>query len=236
MDLKALFPVIDEVSVIFGKGNDDNVRLGHFVSVDARQVMQQFAPAAAYPQAACFENGICLKAVGYSRATLVPGESFEVDLHWTVQHAVTDDQSRFVHLLGPTGQAVAGVNAYPLEHAYRTYGSKPGETIITSTLLDIPTSVRPGAYSFELGMYSPFDFERIPTVDAANLISGDRILFGPVKRARAAVKLPADSEPVKVALGDELELISYGTGVLVMVSQLLQSMLSWCFVGPNSAD
>ena len=85
-------------------------------------------------------------------------------------------------------------------------------------------------------MYSPFDFERIPTVDAANLISGDRILFGPVKRARAAVKLPADSEPVKVALGDELELISYGTGVLVMVSQLLQSMLSWCFVGPNSAD
>ena len=151
-------------SVISGNGIDDNVRLGHIASVDARQVMQQLVPAAAFPQAACFNNGICLKAVGYSRATLVAGESFEVDLHWTVQHAVNDDYIMFVHLLDHTGQAVAGVNAYPLEHAYRTYEWKPGETIITSTALDIPSSVRVGAYSFELGMYSPHDSERIPTM------------------------------------------------------------------------
>ena len=56
-------------------------------------------------------------------------------------------------------------------------------------------------------MYSPFDFERIPTVDAANLINGDRILFGSVKRPRAAVNPPADSVPVEIVLGDELELI-----------------------------
>ena len=41
-------------------------------------------------------------------------------------------------------------------------------------------------------MYSPFDFERIPTVDAANLISGDRILFCSVKRRCPAVKLMTD--------------------------------------------
>ena len=83
--------------------------------------------------------------MGYSRATLVPSESFEVDLQWTVQLAVTDDNIMFVHLLDHKGQAVAGVNAYPLEHAYRTYEWKPGETIITRTLLDIPASVRPGS-------------------------------------------------------------------------------------------
>ena len=71
-------------------------------------------------------------------------------------------------------------------------------------MLDIPASVRAGAYSFELGMYSPFDFERIPTVDAGNLVNGDRILFGPVKRPRAEVKLPADSVPVKIGLGNEI--------------------------------
>ncbi len=49
-------------------------------------------------------------------------------------------------------------------------------------------------------MYSPFDVERIPTVDAANLINGDRILFGLVKRPRAAVKPPADSVPVEIVL------------------------------------
>ena len=121
-------------SVIFGYGIDDNVRLGHIASVGARQLV----PAAAYPQAACFNNGICLKAVWYSLVTLVAGESFEVDLHSTVQHAVTDEYIMLVHLLDHTGQAVAGVNAYPLEHAYRTYEWKPGETIITSTVLDIP--------------------------------------------------------------------------------------------------
>ncbi len=236
MDLTVLFPVLDEASVIFGKGIDDNVRLGHIASVDARQVMQQLVPAAAFPQAACFNNGICLKAVGYSRATLVAGESFEVDLHWTVQHAVTDDYIMFVHLLDHTGQAVAGVNAYPLEHAYRTYEWKPGETIITSTVLDIPASVRAGAYSFELGMYSPFDFERIPTVDAGNLVNGDRILFGPVKRPRPAVKLPADSVPVKIVLGDELELIGYRIDALPTGSQALQLTLWWRGVRPATED
>ena len=236
MDLTVLFPVLDDASVIFGKGIDDNVRLGHIVSVDARQVVKQLVPAAAFPQAACFNNGICLKAVGYSRATLVAGESFEVDLHWTVQHALTDDYIMFVHLLDHTGQAVAGVNAYPLEHAYRTYEWKPGETIITSTVLDIPASVRAGAYSFELGMYSPFDFERIPTVDAGNLVNGDRILFGPVKRPRPAVKLPADSVPVKIGLGDELELIGYRIDALPTGSQALQLTLWWRGVRPATED
>ena len=165
--------------------------------------------------------------MGYSRATLVPGESFEVDLHWTLQHAVTDDNIMLVHLLDHTGQAVAGVNAYPLEHACRTYEWKPGETITTSTVLDMPANVRPGAYSFELGMYSLFDFERIPAVDAANLISGDRMLFRLVKRPRPAVKPPADSVPVEIVLGNEFELIGYRIDALPTGSEAQQLTLWW---------
>ncbi len=58
-------------------------------------------------------------------------------------------------------------------------------------------------------MYSPFDFERIPTVDAAILISGDRILFCSVKRRRPAVKLLTDCVLVENILGRHLELIGY---------------------------
>ena len=57
-----------------------------------------------------------------------------------------------------------------------------------------------GAYSFELGKYSPFDFERISTVDVANRISGDRILFGPVNRPHPAVKPLAHSVSVEIVL------------------------------------
>ena len=111
-----------------------------------------------------------------------------------------------------------------------------GETIITSTVLDIPVSVRPGAYSFELGMYSPFDFERIPTVDAANLINSDHILFGSVKRPRAAVKPPADSVPSEIVLGDELELIGYCLDALPTGSQALHQTLRWRGVRPAAED
>ena len=174
--------------------------------------------------------------MGYSRATLVPGESFEVDLHWTLQHAVTDDNIMLVHLLDHTGQAVAGVYAYTLEHAYRTYEWKPGETIITSTVLDMPANVQPGAYSFELGMYSLFDFERILTVDAANLISGDRMLFGLVKRPRPAVKPPADSVPVEIVLGNEPELIGYRIDALPTGSEAQQLTLWWRGMRPATED
>jgi len=42
--------------------------------------------------------------------------------------------------------------------------------------------------------------------------------------------------PAKIALGEELELISYRIGELVMVSQVLQRMLSWRFVRLNTED
>ncbi len=78
-------------------------------------------------------------------------------------------------------------------------------------------------------MYSPFDFEYIPTVDAGNLVNGDRILFGPVKR-------PADSVPVEIVLGDELELIGCRIDALPTGSQALQLTLGWRGLRPATED
>ena len=78
-------------------------------------------------------------------------------------------------------------------------------------------------------MYSPFDVERIPTVDAANLINGDRILFG-------LVKPPAASVPVEIVLGDELELIGCRIDALPTGSQALQLTLGWRGLRPATED
>ena len=96
-----------------------------------------------------------------------------------------------VHLSDHTGQAVAGVNACLLEHSYRTCEWKLGETIITGIVVGSFASVRLGVYSSDLGIYSLFEFVRIPTVDAANLVSGNPILWGLVMRRRAVVEPPA---------------------------------------------
>ena len=83
---------------------------------------------------------------------------------------------------------------------------------------------------------SPLDFERIPTVDAANLVNGDRILFGPVKRPQLAVKLPADFVLVEIVLGDEFRLIGYRIDALPTGSPALQLTLWWRGVRPATED
>ena len=85
-------------------------------------------------------------------------------------------------------------------------------------------------------MYSPFDFEHIPTVDAGNLVNGDRILFGLVKWPRAAVKQPADSVPVEIVLGDELQLIGCRIDALPTGSQALQLTVGWRGLRPATED
>jgi len=74
------------------------------------------------------------------------------------------------------------------------------------------------------------------TFDAGNLLNGDRILFGPVKRPRSAVKLSADSVAVKIVLGDDLVLIGYRTEALPTGSHLLQLTLWWRGVRSATED
>ena len=78
-------------------------------------------------------------------------------------------------------------------------------------------------------------------MDAGNLENGDRILFGPVKRPRAAVKPPADCVPVEIVpveivLGDELELIGCRIDALPTGSQALQLTLGLRGLRPATED
>ncbi len=67
-------------------------------------------------------------------------------------------------------------------------------------------------------------------------VNGDRILFGLVKVPRPAVKLPADSVPVKILLAGELELIGYRVDALPTASRPLQLTLWWRGVRPAAED
>ena len=79
-------------------------------------------------------------------------------------------------------------------------------------------------------------FHPCPTVAADNKVNGDRILFGPGKVPRPAVKLPADSVPVKIMLSRELELIGYRVDALQTTSRPLQLTLWWRGVRPAAED
>ena len=68
------------------------------------------------------------------------------------------------------------------------------------------------------------------------MVNGDRILFGPVKRPRAAVKPPADSVPVEIVLGDELELIGCRIDALPTGSEALQLTLWWRAIRPATEN
>ena len=58
----------------------------------------------------------------------------------------------------------------------------------------------------------------------------------PIERARITVKLPADSVPVKIGLGDEVELIGCRIDALPTGSQALQLTLGWRGLRPATED
>lgn len=66
------------------------------------------------------------------------GELFEWDLHWTVQHPVTDDFTMFLRFFGHTGQAVAVVNTRPLEVTIPMNGSEANRSLPALCLISLP--------------------------------------------------------------------------------------------------
>lgn len=66
-----------------------------------------------------------------------------------------------------------------------------------------------------------YNFACISTVAVHNKANGDRIRLGPGKFPRPAVKLPADSVPIKGVLVKDLELIGYRVDVLPACQQEL---------------
>ena len=118
--------------------------------------------ASAHPINARFANDISLLA--YASATRGAGADrmLDVTLYWRSAAPVPDDYTVFVHLLDPTGRLVAQVDAPPQNGTRPTSTWQPDQVIKDPYHLKIPASLPSGAYTIEVGLYTPTDLKRLP--------------------------------------------------------------------------
>jgi hypothetical protein len=114
-----------------------------------------------------------------------PGKPLHLTLTWRALASPRDSYTIFVHLIDGAGRPVFGHDYTPLGGASPTYlwfpKWLPGQRFIDPYRLMVPADLPPGEYWLELGMYGMTSLRRLPVVDLAGDLAGDRVILGPLR-------------------------------------------------------
>ncbi len=114
-----------------------------------------------------------------------PGQPVHLTLTWRALASPRDSYTVFIHLTDGAGRYVAGHDYTPLGGACPTYlwfpKWLPGQVLTDPYRLVLPPDLPPGDYWLEAGMYGMTSLTRLPVVDLAGNLAGDRIVLGPVR-------------------------------------------------------
>ncbi len=113
------------------------------------------------------------------------GSALHLTLRWQPLATPRDSATIFIHLIDAAERPVAGWDYTPLGGSAPTYlwfpKWLPGQTYVDPYRLTLPPDVPPGKYRLEVGMYGMTSQRRLPVVDAAGNLAGDRVILGTVR-------------------------------------------------------
>jgi hypothetical protein len=116
--------------------------------------------------------------------TARPGQPLHITLEWRAIASPRASYTVFIHLIDGSGRYIAGHDYTPLGGASPSYlwfpKWLPGQTFTDPYRLSLPTSLPPGDYWLEVGMYGMTSLRRLPVVDLTGNLAGDRVILGPV--------------------------------------------------------
>lgn len=166
--------------------------------------LERPAAEAAYhrERKASFAQGLDLIGYDLTPASLQPGETLTVTLHWQARDWVGAPYTAYVHLLDPAGQGVAQVDGPPFGGLHPTDHWVPGERLPDSRRLVVPAGAAPGRYPIVVGWYDPHTMEPLP------LASGeDRLLLAylPV----GSVEIGGPGTELQASLAGQVELTGF---------------------------
>lgn len=229
-------PIQDEGTLVYGSGVESIVQIGHIGEVGPGQLALADEYMPQFHEHSCFMNGACLVGVSYSQRSLEPGGQLRLGLYWRAMTKAKEDYLMFVHLLDGNGNAIAGVDGYPLAEAYRTYEWRLDETVISQHDIQLPVDLAPGPYGIEVGFYPPYSLSRVQTIDEQGNITGDRAYLIHLKAPRPTLHFPADAISTSITFADELELAGYRVDSVPADSGLLRVTLWWRGLKPASQN
>jgi hypothetical protein len=110
---------------------------------------------------------------------LSPGGSLTATLVWKAEQTAETSYHVFLHMLDAEGQIVAQSDSVPARWSRPTTGWLPGEYILDSHELILPSGVDPGIYSLSVGLYVP---------------AGERLLDPAGQDAITLIELPVSAD------------------------------------------
>jgi len=110
-----------------------------------------------------------------------PGGTLRLILYWQAQAEMEQDYTVFVHLLDAEGHLVAQHDGQPGEGGLPTSSWVGGEVIADEHPLGLDLKLPPGGYRLEVGLYLWPTMERLPVLDGAGQVQGDKAVLGKVR-------------------------------------------------------
>ncbi|MEW5987543.1 MAG: 6-pyruvoyl-tetrahydropterin synthase-related protein [Chloroflexota bacterium] len=98
-----------------------------------------------------------------------PGQSVNLDLLWQAAAETETNYRVFVHLRDANGLTITQADGEPVHWTRPTGGWLPGEYILDSYTLTIPSELAAGVYDLFVGLYNPADGRRLGEARLAGL-------------------------------------------------------------------
>jgi hypothetical protein len=114
-----------------------------------------------------------------------PGQDVEIWLDWRALKQTETSYKVFVHLIQNDQLAAPPADYYtPLGGAFPTALWIPvwveGQAVSDPHRLTLPSTLAPGEYALEIGLYDLFSKRRAFLFDRAGSLAGDRVILGPI--------------------------------------------------------
>jgi len=114
-----------------------------------------------------------------------PGQDVEIWLDWRALKQTETSYKVFVHLIQNDQLAAPPADYYtPLGGAFPTALWIPvwveGQAVSDPHRMTLPSTLAPGEYAIEIGLYDLFSKRRAPLFDHAGSLAGDRVILGPI--------------------------------------------------------
>jgi 4-amino-4-deoxy-L-arabinose transferase-like glycosyltransferase len=145
--------------------------------VDRRTIV----PPIQYPRQANLGDRVEFLGYDLDRTRVAPGETLHLILYWRALSAMETSYTVFTHLLDGANQIRGQQDNPPLGGTYPTTLWAPGEVVADEYALEVDADAQPGTHAIEIGLYVVETGQRLPVLDAAGQVTGDRILASEVE-------------------------------------------------------
>jgi hypothetical protein len=124
-------------------------------------------------------DSLSLVALDVASTQLKRGQPLAIVAYWKAASRVDKDYTVFSHLVDAKGETIAGYDSQPHKGNAPTSGWQPGRVYPDGLVIPIDGNVPAGEYRLEIGWYWADSGARLPVINAAGSVAGDKLDIGP---------------------------------------------------------